>query len=306
MIPEISVVMPAYNAEGSISESIMSVCNQSFTDIEILVVDDGSTDSTLKAIATFKDPRIHIISLSRNLGVAKARNKGISKSKGKYIAFIDADDIWIKNKLERQWQVLQSTPEAALAYSWNDYINDSGNYLHPGQRIQLCGDVFHLLVTNNFLENGSTPLVRKTAIQRVGGFDSTLTPSEDWDFYLRIAKHYSFVCVPEVHVLYRKSINSSSSNIKEMEDKSLQVIKKTFQQSPEIPYHLKEKSVTNLHTWLLFKCLDSKMEQMAASFLQKVIGKRHTLSKKMLVIITVKIVKGTISSFLYHNILRRK
>lgn len=301
-MPEISVIIPTYNAEKTICETIESVCKQTFIDLEILVINDGSTDATLENISAINDPRLQVFSYY-NSGVAIARNRGIEKATGQYITFIDADDLWMPNKLRAQWEALQNAPEAAVAYSWSDYIDSSSQISHPGQRVQFYGNVFPHLLVNNFLESGSNPLIRQIAIQRLGGFEPSLVPAEDWDFYLRLAAHYEFVLVPEVHILYRISTQAASANTTKMEAKSLQVIERVFREVPESWQYLKKESIKNLYTWLLFRSLEGKnnrqKSKIAARYFWRAIASNPSLlykRSKVMAIVAAKIAIGTFFS----------
>ena len=126
--PTISVVIPCYNAEQTIQETISSVLAQTFTDFEILVINDGSTDGTVSVLKQIVDDRLKVFSVE-NSGPQRSRNRGIEKARGEYIALIDADDLWTSDKLASQLQALQNTPEAAVAYSWTDFIDENSNFL---------------------------------------------------------------------------------------------------------------------------------------------------------------------------------
>ncbi|MEO1184545.1 MAG: glycosyltransferase [Cyanobacteria bacterium J06636_27] len=201
-MPLISVIVPVYNGEKTIKETIESVLNQTFSNLELIIIDDGSQDSTLKVISDIKDSRLKVFSY-KNAGVAISRNRGIKKSVGEFIAFLDADDLWTSDKLEVQLEALQSKPQAALAYSWVDYINAEGEFLHNGNHITINGNAYKQMLVENVLENGSNPLVRREALIYVGGFNQSLTPAEDWDMWLRLAACYDFVTVPYPQILYR-------------------------------------------------------------------------------------------------------
>ena len=116
-MPTISIVIPAYNAERTILETIKSVQKQTFSDFEIIVINDGSTDRTLELVLSVEEPRLKIFSY-QNGGVSVARNRGISHATGEFIAFLDADDLWTSDKLELQLAGLKQHPEAGIAYSW--------------------------------------------------------------------------------------------------------------------------------------------------------------------------------------------
>lgn len=291
-MPLISVIIPVCNGEKTIQETIRSVLNQTFKNFELLVINDGSTDATLDIVNNINDSRIQVFSHS-NAGSNPTRNKGIDQAMGEYISFIDADDLWTVDKLESQWKVLQANPEAAVAYSWSDYIDQSSQFLRRGSHISATGNVYQHLLLSNFLENGSNPLIRKQALIEVGGFDESLTHAEDWDMWLRLAKQYHFVVVSSPQVLYRVSPNSSSFNISKLESGCLQVINQAFIHAPT-SLHLKRYSLANLYKYLTSKALESSVERSngvaAARFIwQAIINDPLLLRAPVLVKVLLKI-----------------
>ncbi|MHC5718825.1 MAG: glycosyltransferase, partial [Nostoc sp.] len=208
----ISVIIPCYNSEKTIKKTIESVLNQSFSDLELIVINDGSKDSTLEIISNFQDSRIKIFSFE-NSGGNISRNRGLKYTAGKFVSFLDADDIWTADKLASQLQALQENLGAKVAYSWTDSIDENDEILLSGMHITVNGDVYEKLLVSNFLENGSNPLILREAIIELGGFDESLNAAQDWDMWLRLASKFDFVCVPFVQILYRMSPNSLSSNL---------------------------------------------------------------------------------------------
>lgn len=254
-MPQVSIIIPVYNGEKTIQKTIESVLQQTFTDFEILVINDGSTDTTLDILSKIIDPRIQIFSYP-NSRQAASRNRGLERAKGDYIAFLDADDLWTTDKLELQIKALQSHPDAAFAYSWTDYIDETGNLLHPGRHITINGNVYADLIVNNFVENGSNPLIRREVFDRVGVFDESLPPAEDWDMWLRIAELYQFVAVPAAQVLYRVTATSSSLNIAKQEQQCLEVLRRGFDRASLEIQQLKPKSYANLYKYLTWKAIE--------------------------------------------------
>ena len=262
-MPSISVIIPAYNAEKTIKETIQSVLNQTWQDFELLIINDGSQDATLEVIESIQDPRIKIFSYP-NAGSSASRNRGIAIAKGEYISFIDADDLWTADKLEAQYKALQENSQAAVAYSWTDHIDESGQFLRSGPQQSFTGDVYARLLLEDFIGNGSNPLIRAQAFAEVGDFDESLAHSEDWDLWLRLAARYHFVAVPSPQILYRMRVSSKSFNIKEMEESSLQVIERAVTATPETIGHLKQASLGNRYKFLTWKALDGTPEQRRA------------------------------------------
>ncbi len=251
-MPKISVVIPVYNGEKTIQKTIESVLNQTFKDWELIIIDDGSQDSTVRIIREIEDSRIRLFSYD-NAGLASSRNRGIAHAQGEFISFLDADDLWTSDKLEMQFQALEKHPEAAVAYSWTDYIDQSSQFLHSGRHITINGNIYQHLLVNNFLENGSNPLIRKQALNQAGKFDTSLKAGEDWDMWLRLAARYQFVAVPLPQILYRVSTDSMSSQIKNQERECLKVIEKAFKSAPESLQPLKRKTLAELYKYLMWK-----------------------------------------------------
>lgn len=250
----ISVIVPAYNAATTIKETLDSVCRQTLSNIEIIVINDQSTDATLDCIAQLKDSRLKVFSYPHG-GVSASRNRGIACAESEFIAFLDADDIWTEDKLECQVQALQHNPDAALAYSWTDYLDESGRFLRSGDHVSWNGDVYQHLLVRNFLDNGSNPLIRKEVLVSVGGFNESLSCGEDWELWVRLAARYPFVVVPRPQVLYRLSASSASANIAQMEAQGLKVIERVFAQVPESLQHLKTVRLSNFYQYLMFRAL---------------------------------------------------
>ncbi len=304
----ISVVIPVYNGEKTIPETIQSVLEQTWTDWEIIVINDGSTDSTLEIVNGMDAPQLKVFSYA-NGGVSASRNRGIALAKGEYIAFLDADDLWTSDKLEAQFKALQDHPEAVLAYSWTDYIDEQGQFLYPGSHITVNGDVYTQLLLGNFLENGSNPLIRKDALTAIGNFDQSLPPAEDWDLFLRLAARYAFIAVPSAQVLYRISKNSASANIVRQEQQCLKVLERAYGRSrrdplrgaPESLQSLKKQSLGNLYQYLTFKALESKQTRetslIAARCFWQSIGYDSTIlwrRSRLMAIVFLKILAGII------------
>ena len=254
-MPLVSVIIPVFNGEKTISETIKSVLEQTLSDFELIVINDGSQDSTLDILTNIHDSRLQVFSY-KNAGVSASRNRGFSHSSGEFIAFLDTDDLWTTDKLEAQLKALQEHPQAAVAYSWTDHIDESGQFLSPACHLTVNGDVYARLLTGNFLTNGSNALIRAQALTEIGGFDESLTHAEDWDVWLKLAARYHFVAVPYPQILYRQSTNSASCNVSRMEAASLQVIERAYSQAADSLQHLKKETLGFLYKSLIYKALE--------------------------------------------------
>jgi glycosyltransferase involved in cell wall biosynthesis len=218
-LPLISVIVPAYNAESTLADTLRSVRNQTYPNIEILVVDDGSTDETAQITSDFasRDSRINLLS-KPNGGVASARNFGISHSRGDYIAPIDADDLWHPTKLAKQIEVaLRAEEPLGFVYAFFRRIDAHGNVVSSGPTRTFRGGVLHQHVYTNFVGNGSSLLLRKSAVLEAGGYDERLRQRgvegcEDILLQLRIAWHHPIGVVPEYLIGYRQRADAMSAN----------------------------------------------------------------------------------------------
>ncbi len=236
-------------------QTVESVLNQTLGDLEVIVVDDGSTDQSLDIISRCEDPRLSVLSFD-NAGAPAARNRGIAAANGDLIALLDADDYWTPEKLADQVSALSEHTEAALAYSWSDYVDQQGKYMCPGKRDIVQGppeDTYAKLLVSNFLENGSTPLIRKSVLEDVGGFDESLPSAQDLDLYLKIAARYPFVTVPKVQVYYRITPGSITSKLLEHEHRTVKFIERCFEQAPDQFQYLKPRTYAHLYRYLMLR-----------------------------------------------------
>lgn len=198
----VSVVIASYNMGRYLPLATQSVLSQTYSNIELHVVDDGSTDETKKVVDKFKnDARFHF-HYQRNGGQASAKNKGIRASKGKYIGFLDADDMWTPDKLEKQVPCFAEKPDLGVVYTNFIYMNESGQTLHTPPRQYFSGNITKRLLVENFV-NGMTSLVRRECFEIVGLFDESLPMGIDYDLWLRISTKYDFLFLDEITYLYR-------------------------------------------------------------------------------------------------------
>jgi glycosyltransferase involved in cell wall biosynthesis len=259
-MPIISAIIPVHDGEKTIKNTIDSVLNQTFTDFELIIINDGSQDSTLEVINRIRDPRLKVFSYP-NSGVSESRNRGLELATGEFISFLDADDLWTPDKLEAQFKALQENPKAAVAYSWSDWIDESSQFLRSGGHITVNGNAYEKLLLRDFIESGSNPLIRRQALDEVGGFEPSITHAEDWDMWLRLAARYEFVAVPLPQILYRVSSNSASCDIWKMEAGSLRTIERAFAHAPKSLQHLKREVLGSRYKYLTFKALEGRPER---------------------------------------------
>jgi glycosyltransferase involved in cell wall biosynthesis len=200
--PTVSVIVTSYNYGRYIAAALKSVRDQSFDDFECLVVDDGSTDDSIAVIQSFlPDARFRLIRLE-NGGVSRARNVGLDQARGRFFAFLDADDVWRPTKLERQLGRFSDDPSLGVVFTGRTLI-DRDDVSQPSADLTPPeGDVVVPLFRQNFV-CFSSAMVKAEASVRVGGFDERLGLAVDYDFWLRVAGCYRFAWVDEPLVAYR-------------------------------------------------------------------------------------------------------
>jgi glycosyltransferase involved in cell wall biosynthesis len=210
--PRVSVVVPAYNAATTISQALDSVFRQSFRDFEVVIVDDGSTDRTREVVAEYGD-RIRVLTKANEGKPAATRNLGVHAARGELVAFLDADDWWREDKLERQVAVFDGRPDVGLVYTADATVDANGKTLSVNPcPPEARGRIYELLTVRNVMV-GSSVMARREAIVRAGGFDEGLTSIENWDLWIRIARDWAIDYIDEPLTLYRVHAGNRSSNV---------------------------------------------------------------------------------------------
>jgi glycosyltransferase involved in cell wall biosynthesis len=200
MSPLVSVIVPAYNVGKYIGATLDSLSRQTFKDFEIIVVDDCSTDNTVDSVIAFPDKRIRLIKQQKNLGVAEARNKGIENSKGEFIALLDSDDIAVKNRLERQVDILKNNPDIGMVGSYVRVIREDGTKTKRIWKRPTCKHEASMqLIFRNTL--ATSMMFRRDSVP--DGLYRKIPVAEDYDFNVRFAERKKVVSIGEVLTLYR-------------------------------------------------------------------------------------------------------
>lgn len=209
----VSVVIPTYNRAATLMRSIQSVTGQSYSEWELIIVDDGSTDNTRELVesAARQDARIRYIHCPENKGQAKARNTGIQEAQGEFIAFQDSDDCWMPEKLKRQMALMEAHPEYGLVYGQVVY-DEAGVLSAPYPPMDAGEQVFESCLKRNLIGT-PTMLVRKTVFDRIGLFDSSLPALEDYELALRITRSYAAGFIADPVLTAYKSADSVSRDL---------------------------------------------------------------------------------------------
>lgn len=274
-MPKISVIIPAYNAMNYLPDTLDNLLKQTYNDFEIIIVNDGSSDSIKQWFSQLQHRRVKLI-FQENQGAGIARNTGIINAKGEYLAFLDADDIWESTKLEKQVRILEENPKVGLVYSWVEYISETGQSTGRIVKHQAEGNVWETLIQRNLVECGSVAMVRRSCFDNIGIFDKNLSSFvEDWDMWLRIAERFAFKVIKQVLVYYRQHPNGGSKNWQAMEENYKKVIEKAFSSAPKEFQFLKNKSYTSAYLCLAWKPLQSRIQDYKTAIYFRSLATKH-------------------------------
>jgi glycosyltransferase involved in cell wall biosynthesis len=229
MIPLlVSVIIPNYNYAKYLREAIDSVLAQTYRNIEIIVVDDGSKDDSKKILESYGEKITAIF--QANQGVSAARNNGVAASKGEYVAFLDADDIWLARKIELQIEKFVNDKTLGLVHVGVEDIDAQGKVI--GTHLNgLTGEVSHELLRfklSVILGGGSGIMIPRKILDEIGGFDLRLSTSADWDFFYRISSRYQIGFIDDLLLKYRIHVSNMHGNVEQMEREMMLSFEKAF------------------------------------------------------------------------------
>ena len=224
--PLVSVVIPMYNVEKYIEQAVLSVLSQSYSNFEVICIDDESPDNSSDLVSQFKDNRIRVIRQA-NRGLAGARNTGLASAKGKYIALLDADDFWAQDKLEQHVAHLESNPDVDVSYCQSLFVDEQGKLMGVGQYPKLNDVLNKDILCRNPVGNGSAPVIRAKLLKQFGFhleltgrpryeyFNESLRQSEDIEFWIRCALEHKakFAGVGLPLTYYRVNEEGLSANL---------------------------------------------------------------------------------------------
>ncbi|HKF56343.1 MAG TPA: glycosyltransferase [Blastocatellia bacterium] len=228
-MPEVSVIIPTYNSAKYLTDAVDSVLRQTHRDFEVLVIDDGSTDDTPAVIGRYGDLVRYI--RQPNSGVAAARNRGINESMGRYVAFLDADDTWHRDKLKAQIAALRKNPGYLACYTAFTVVSQDLRPLHVIRNKRVYNTLEDLLLRGNVIGSICTVLYERSLFDVVGGFDDSLSQCADWDMWVRIAGRTEFLYLDLPLATYRQHDTNMSRDAGLLERDSVRVLEKGFSMS---------------------------------------------------------------------------
>ena len=224
---KVSVIIATYNRKKYFEHAVISVLNQTYPYLEVIVVDDGSTDGTKEFIKSISDNRIKYI-YQKNSGQNAAKNTGLLAALGQYITILDSDDVIHPDKIKKQVAALVNNPEYGFVYCGTLFINNENNIVGKQKLVKHRGWVLDKLLMKNFIYNGSNALYKKECIEKVGIFDETVQRMTDWDLYLRMAVHYKFVGLDDYLLYYRVHDENMSCGFKKYEIAGNTILDRVF------------------------------------------------------------------------------
>lgn len=216
-MPKVSITLTTFNGatRGYLGFAIESILSQTYKEFELLIVDDGSSDDTKVYCQKYLDDRVKYI-YQDNKGLAVARNTGIANSQGEYICFLDDDDVWKENKLQKQIDFFERNQDAGMVFTNLELIDENGKTLGY-QKHTANGDIYKELFYENIVDAPSSCMIKKEVLVKVGNFKEWMKSAEDYELWFRIAKEYKIYSINEPLVEYRVHQNKMSTNYSKME-----------------------------------------------------------------------------------------
>lgn len=270
--PKVSIVIPTYNRAKVLDRAIKSALSQTYDDFEIVIIDDASDDDTQSLVKGMKDERIRYFKHATNKGQPASRNTGIEKARGKYIAFLDSDDEWLSEKLEKQVKKIENSSEdTGLIYTRYWIVKDGKKLL--SKKPKKKGYIFEDQLFEDYVTLSSCILAKKESLEKIGGFDERLPARVDYDVSLRLSKYYRFDYLQEPLVkvyhdedLSRITARDAQKHI-EAEQIILEKVKKEIKDWPE----KKQRKCISRHYFILGRRLSRNGElKLGRKYFKKV------------------------------------
>jgi glycosyltransferase involved in cell wall biosynthesis len=296
----VGVVVPMYNSERTIAATLASICSQTHRRLDIVIADDGSTDGSAAIVESWRrrDPRVRLVRQS-NAGVAAARNAGAAATAARFLAFVDADDIWAPTKIEYQLAALQGGgPRAGLAYCWFASIDQHDRVVSFGPQPLIEGRAVRELCSANWIGNGSSLLLRREAFERVGGYEPDLRTrraqgAEDLLMCLRVAEIAEFRVVPRYLVGYRMLPDSMSTDSVQMFRSTELALREFLAKYPEYADEL-DSHLQDSRTWFAYRAGRSGCTAAALLLLREAFAAHPIATARYLARTAVTIAAGRI------------
>ena len=259
--PRVSIIISAYNATKYLPATVNSVLQQTFSNFEVLIFNNGSSDNIAQWFQCLRDLRLRDLRFKlisqQYLGIFETRNLGITAARGEYVAFLDADDLWHPRKLQKQVSCFEHYPEVGLVHSWLKLIDSWGNSTGRVVKNNLSGWVEPKILKRNQIGSQSV-MIRRRCFDSVGLFDPQLGTAQDWDMWIRLSRRYPFMSLAEPLTYSRQHPDRFSKNLLMMETSFQVTIEKAYAVVPSGLLYLKNLSYAHVSLFLAEKVLQSK------------------------------------------------
>lgn len=270
--PLLSIIIPAYNVEDYIKDAIISALDQSMKEIEVIVINDGSTDNTKEIIQSIinerNDPRLRVIDQC-NRGLSGARNTGVINARGEYIGFLDGDDIWHRDKAIQHCQLLNNNENIGLTFSLSEYLTEDGCQTGNLLSCTKTRPSLHDMIKRNHIGNGSSPVVRMNCFKVAGNFDEDLRSCEDYEMWCRILclTEYEAILIPRGLTYYRIRNTSLSFDVNNFLINAYMAVNKMRSLMPNIPSHIFSRAIAEHRRIAAWKAICSGKQETAVNIL---------------------------------------
>jgi glycosyltransferase involved in cell wall biosynthesis len=267
--PAFSIITPVFNAGVYLARTVESVLSQSYSDFELILVDDGSTDDAIDGILRLRDPRIRVLRQA-NRGAPSARNSGLNASRGVYIALLDQDDLWSAEKLARHLETFRCHPEVDLTFTWTRYIGEADQDLGLPVRRWRGKVAFHELLVDNVIACSSAA-IRRAAVEKAGGFDPRLPIIHDQDLFLRVLRlrPANALAIPEVMTFHRRHSVQVTQDWRPLRRDQKALLEKFCSMFPEETEHLRVKAEVNMTRYCAFLAYERREFDSACKLLSE-------------------------------------
>jgi glycosyltransferase involved in cell wall biosynthesis len=268
--PVLSVIVPTYDSERYVAEAIGSARCQTLRELEIIVVDDGSTDGSAEVVRRhLVDRRVRYVR-QPNQGIAAARNTGLALARGEFVAFLDADDRWLPAKAERHVAHLRAEPSLDASFSWYAVIDAQGNDTGRRGRSRAGSFTLRELLRENFVWNGQ-PVMRRVAMERAGRFDGTLPSHEDFEYVLRLGalRERCVACIPEVLAEYRRRPGQLTADWGAMHEGWARTMQRMRSIAPDLVNRVEREAAARHYRFLGYVAWEAGQYALARRFLRR-------------------------------------
>jgi len=284
--PKVTVLMSVYNGETYLCEAIDSILNQTLTNFEFLIIDDASTDRTLKILQSYEDPRIQLIRNCENLGLTKSLNKGIKLAKGEYIARMDADDISYPQRLEKQLFFLERNPDIGVLGTWTLNIDETGKSV-GSEKFPVYPETIKISIIFGYSLAHPSVMMRKNILNLVGGYDENIRYAQDYDLWIRCLKITKISNYPDILLKYRIHLTKISKTNRRFQletglDKLTKYLIENFNLTIEKKMLIFLLQSDNLESLSEFQNITKTLNLILCDFLQET--PLHLLSKLELIL----------------------